>query len=129
MRNMRSIGIDLGPYMKNGSLIIHADRPTSYGLEMHLVTMHKMVNDLKPDVVVLDPIKQPDVHRRGTGSTLDARQDDRLPEDELCYNGPDRPKARRQSQEELDDIVARRHLDNARELSRPTARATVSSDW
>lgn len=56
IRNMRSIGIDLEPFLKDGSLRIHADRPTSYGLEMHLVTIHKMVNEFKPEVVVLDPI-------------------------------------------------------------------------
>ena len=56
VRNMRSIGIDLEPFVKNGLLQIHADRPTSYGLEMHLVMIHKLVNQLKPDVVVLDPI-------------------------------------------------------------------------
>jgi circadian clock protein KaiC len=56
IRNMRSIGIDLEPCVKNGSLRILADRPTSYGLEMHLVTIHKIVNEFQPDVVVLDPI-------------------------------------------------------------------------
>ncbi len=55
-RNMRSIGIDLEPFVKSGLLEIHADRPTSYGLEMHLVTIHKMVNRFKPEVMVLDPI-------------------------------------------------------------------------
>ncbi len=56
IRNMRSIGIELGPFIKNGSLQIYADRPTSYGLEMHLVIIHKLVNTFKPDVVALDPI-------------------------------------------------------------------------
>jgi circadian clock protein KaiC len=56
VRNMRSIGIDLEPFLKSSLLQIHADRPTSYGLEMHLVTIHKLVNEFKPDVVVLDPI-------------------------------------------------------------------------
>jgi circadian clock protein KaiC len=56
IRNMRSIGIDLEPFVKKGLLRINADRPTSFGLEMHLVTLHKMVNDFKPEVMVLDPI-------------------------------------------------------------------------
>ncbi len=56
IRNMRSIGIDLEPYIENGLLQIHADRPTSYGLEMHLVTIQKMVKRFEPDAVVLDPI-------------------------------------------------------------------------
>lgn len=56
IRNMRSIGNNLEPFIKKGLLRIHADRPTSYGLEMHLVTLHKLVNEFKPDVLVLDPI-------------------------------------------------------------------------
>ncbi len=53
---MRSIGIDLKPYEDKGLLKFHATRPTLYGLETHLVTIHKIVNDFQPDVVVFDPI-------------------------------------------------------------------------
>jgi circadian clock protein KaiC len=56
MRNMRSIGIDLGRYVKNGMLRFHAARPTSFGLEMHLATVHKAVRDHRPGLVVIDPI-------------------------------------------------------------------------
>jgi circadian clock protein KaiC len=56
IRNMRSIGIDLQPYVDEGLLKFHATRPTLYGLETHLVTIHKVVNDFEPDVVVFDPI-------------------------------------------------------------------------
>lgn len=56
IRNMRSIGIDLEPYVDKGLLKIYADRPTSYGLEMHLVMLIKLVNEFKPEAVVLDPI-------------------------------------------------------------------------
>ena len=56
IRNMRSIGIDLKPYIDKGLLKFHATRPTIYGLETHLVTIHKIVNDFQPDVVVFDPI-------------------------------------------------------------------------
>ena len=56
IRNMRSIGIDLKPYVDKGLLKFHATRPTLYGLETHLVTVHKTVNDFEPDVVVFDPI-------------------------------------------------------------------------
>ena len=41
VRNMRSIGIDLEPWIKQGLLHFHAARPTLSGLEMHLTTMHK----------------------------------------------------------------------------------------
>ena len=55
-RNMRSIGIDLGPHVKKGLLQFHATRPTMYGLEMHLVNMHDLISHYKPDIVVMDPI-------------------------------------------------------------------------
>jgi len=56
MRNMRSIGIDLLPYVKKGLLQFQANRPTFYGLEMHLAIMHKAINVFKPQVVVVDPL-------------------------------------------------------------------------
>lgn len=56
MRNMRSIGIDLEPWVKKGLLQIHASRPTLQGLEQHLALMHAAVLKAKPDVVVVDPI-------------------------------------------------------------------------
>lgn len=55
-RNMRSIGIDLQYHIDKGLLKFQASRPTLYGLEMHLVTIHKLVSQFKPQVVVLDPI-------------------------------------------------------------------------
>lgn len=56
IRNMRSIGIDLAPAVQGGMLRLHADRPTTFGLEMHLVAMHKQVNEFKPRTVIIDPI-------------------------------------------------------------------------
>ena len=56
IRNMRSIGIDLQPYLDSGLLKIHASRPMAYGLEMHLITMRKFLDTFKPNVVVIDPI-------------------------------------------------------------------------
>ncbi|CAH0348289.1 circadian clock protein KaiC [Aquabacterium sp. CECT 9606] len=56
MRNMRSIGIDLAPWVKKGLLEVHASRPTLQGLEQHLALMHAVVRRAKPDVVVVDPI-------------------------------------------------------------------------
>jgi circadian clock protein KaiC len=56
LRNMRSIGIDLEPWVADGLLQFHADRPSRYGLETHLVTMHQVVADFKPTVTVLDPV-------------------------------------------------------------------------
>jgi circadian clock protein KaiC len=56
LRNMRSIGIDLEPWVDAGLLRFHADRPSRYGLETHLVTMHQLVADFKPTVAVIDPV-------------------------------------------------------------------------
>jgi circadian clock protein KaiC len=55
-RNMRSIGLDLERWTRKGLLGIHAARPTLYGLEFHLATMHRDVDALKPSVVVVDPL-------------------------------------------------------------------------
>jgi circadian clock protein KaiC len=56
MRNMRSIGIDLDRWVAAGLLRFHADRPSRYGLETHLVTMHQVVADFRPTVTVIDPV-------------------------------------------------------------------------
>jgi circadian clock protein KaiC len=56
VRNMRSIGIDLQPYLGRGLLRIIAQRPLLYGLDMHLVSMHKEIAQFRPSVVIVDPI-------------------------------------------------------------------------
>jgi circadian clock protein KaiC len=56
IRNMRSIGIDLEPAVPQGRLRFHAERPTMFGLEMHLVTIHKLVREFKPRIIIIDPI-------------------------------------------------------------------------
>ena len=56
VRNMRSIGIDLAPWLKKGLLQIHASRPSLQGLEHHLVTKHDTVKAFRPAVIVVDPI-------------------------------------------------------------------------
>lgn len=56
IRNMRSIGIDLQTPMDKGLLKFYAERPTVFGLESHLVTVHKAIEDFRPRVVVIDPI-------------------------------------------------------------------------
>ena len=56
IRNMRSINIDLEPWVKTGLLQIHASRPTLQGLEQHLVMMHDAVRAFRPSVVAVDPI-------------------------------------------------------------------------
>jgi circadian clock protein KaiC len=55
-RNMRSIGIDLAQHMEKGLLQFEAWRPTQSGLEMHLLRIHKLVEQHRPDVIVVDPV-------------------------------------------------------------------------
>jgi circadian clock protein KaiC len=63
IRNMRSVGIDLEPWVKKGVLQIHSSRPTLHGLERHLVTMHDTVNAFHASVVVVDPISNLTLNR------------------------------------------------------------------
>jgi len=56
IRNMRSIGLDLEQWAKKNLLQFHSSRATFYGLEMHLATIHKVVQEFQPSVVVLDPV-------------------------------------------------------------------------
>ena len=56
VRNMRSVGVDLQPWLDKGLLQIHSARPSMHGLEMHLVTIHKLVRKLRPDAIVIDPV-------------------------------------------------------------------------
>ncbi|MFL6601599.1 MAG: circadian clock protein KaiC [Steroidobacteraceae bacterium] len=56
LRNMRSIGIDLQPWITKGLLHFQADRPSHAGLEAHLALMYQNVRDFKPSVTVVDAL-------------------------------------------------------------------------
>ncbi len=56
VRNMRSIDIDLEPWIEKGLLEVHSSRPTLLGHEQHLVMMHDLVRAFSPTVVAVDPI-------------------------------------------------------------------------
>jgi len=56
IRNMRSIGIDLGHWVTKGLLLFHAARPTYGGIEELLFVSHKQISGFKPHIVVVDPI-------------------------------------------------------------------------
>ncbi|MGC9448210.1 circadian clock protein KaiC [Cereibacter johrii] len=56
VRNMRSLGLDLGRWRDADLLRFMATRPTFYSLEMHLAVMLREVMRFEPSVVVLDPI-------------------------------------------------------------------------
>ena len=56
VRNMRSIGIDLQPWLRKGLLLFQAARPTYGGIEEHLLVTHKRIGSFRPSVVVVDPV-------------------------------------------------------------------------
>jgi circadian clock protein KaiC len=69
MRNMRSIGIDLQPWVDKGLLQFHADRPSRAGLETHLAVVYQMVRDFKPSVAIVDAV----TNLLAVGSSNDVR--------------------------------------------------------
>ncbi len=56
IRNMASIGFNLNPWVKKGLLRFQSVRPSLYGLESHLVSMHALIDEFKPAAAVIDPI-------------------------------------------------------------------------
>ena len=56
VRNMRSVGIDLGPPVEARLLRFEAARPSLYGFEMHLARMNRDIEQFAPSVLVVDPI-------------------------------------------------------------------------
>ncbi len=56
LRNFLSIGLDLKQWVAKKLLTFHSGRSTTYGLEMHLALIHKLVREIEPQVVVIDPI-------------------------------------------------------------------------
>ena len=68
MRNMRSAGVDLQPWVDRGLLQFHAERPSRYGLETHLALVHRAVERFQPEVVIIDPM-----NLLAVGTQLDVR--------------------------------------------------------
>jgi circadian clock protein KaiC len=56
IRNMRSIGIDLQPWVDGDLLRFQAERPSRSGLESHLASMYQHVRDFQPSVTVIDAV-------------------------------------------------------------------------
>ncbi|WP_010583327.1 circadian clock protein KaiC [Schlesneria paludicola] len=56
IRNLHSIGLNLGQWMERDLLRIHSTRPTNSGLEMHLAELHRQILSFQPTVVIIDPI-------------------------------------------------------------------------
>ena len=55
-RNQRSIGLELPPWIERGLIRFRSIRGTHHGLEMHLATIHALVEEFDPAALVLDPI-------------------------------------------------------------------------
>jgi circadian clock protein KaiC len=56
IRNMRSIGLDLQRWIDEGKLRFLAHRPSLFGLETHLATMHRDIDEFRPAAGVIDPL-------------------------------------------------------------------------
>jgi circadian clock protein KaiC len=56
VRNMRHIGMNLAPWIDQGTLRLIGTRPTTHGLETHLAMIHKWIREFEPKVVIIDPI-------------------------------------------------------------------------
>ncbi len=69
IRNMRSIGFELGRWVERGLLRFSANRPSLCGLEMHLATMHRQIEQFAPAAAVFDPISS----LLGAGPELEVR--------------------------------------------------------
>lgn len=69
LRNMRSIGLDLEPWVEQRLLRFHAARPSFSGLETHLAVMMAEVERFAPDVVIVDPMSSFD----GSGSPFEVK--------------------------------------------------------
>lgn len=56
LRNMRSIGLDLNPFMESKRLHFYYARPTLQNLELHFIAIKKIIKEIKPSIIILDPI-------------------------------------------------------------------------
>ena len=56
IRNMSSVGIDLENFVKKDLLRFQNARPSTFGLEVHLALIYKVITEYEPAVVVVDPI-------------------------------------------------------------------------
>lgn len=56
LRNMKTVGINLQRHLRSGLLQFQSSRPSMHGLEMHLVKMHKLIEEFNPSLVIVDPL-------------------------------------------------------------------------
>jgi circadian clock protein KaiC len=68
IRNMRSVGFELTRWVEAGLLRFETVRPTMHGLEHHLAWLDDLLDEVRPDVVTIDPISS--VTRTGTSAQV-----------------------------------------------------------
>src|SRR5215210_3138279 len=56
IRNLRSVGIDLGRWVDDGLLRLWGERATAFGLEEHLARIERLLEEGRPTVAVLDAV-------------------------------------------------------------------------
>ena len=56
VRNMRSVGIDLGRWVDAGLLRLWGQRATAFGLESHLAGIERLLDETTPGIAVLDAV-------------------------------------------------------------------------
>ena len=68
LRNMNSIGLSLNTFIKSGLLHFYFSRPSLQNLELHFMAIKEMLKEIKPTVVILDPITN--LMTEGTNSDI-----------------------------------------------------------
>lgn len=68
-RNMSSVGLGLKKWVERGTLRFFSARPATFGLEAHISMMIKRIEELRPSIVVIDPVSA----FEAAGTLLDAR--------------------------------------------------------
>lgn len=69
-RNMASVGLDVTGWVAAGLWQFHCERPTTIGLEDHLVRIQRLVAEFHPTLVILDPVSS--LARGGPSSDVSA---------------------------------------------------------
>jgi circadian clock protein KaiC len=55
-RNMKSIGLNIDKFIQSGVLKFYSSRPTLQNLELHLISIRKIIESFRPEIIVLDPV-------------------------------------------------------------------------
>jgi len=56
VRNLSSVGIELGPHVKSGLLRMYSGRTESIGAEDHLVKLKSLLREHRPRCMIVDPL-------------------------------------------------------------------------